>query len=261
MEKKIQISVEMLSVYAIVLLMFTILFASIATQASVAISQQIYLQLLANAQDFASRIQRAYSYGNGYKESFYFPAEVGFIPFNLTITGNGIITASAKYGNQILSAYAFTGIQNYYLDPYYAIPNGYQIPIASGLITIQNSNNLICINTQSCPAYQIPKYLAIYATNSTASSSNNVTIVAKVFDQFGNPVSYAKVGFSTTLGLFDNNKQTKFVQADGMGIARVVLKTNNQKGIAKITATAFNANQSLTTNLAAWFPLNENQGT
>jgi len=259
MKKNLQISIEMLSVYSLVLLMFTILLASISTQASVAISQQLYLQLLANAQDFASRIQRAYSYGNGYKESFYFPAEVGFIPFNLTITGPGIITASAKYGNKVLSAYAFSGVQNYYLDPYYAIPNGYSIPIAAGIINIVNSNGLICINSQTCPAYKIPKYISIYATNSTASTSNNVTIVAKVTDQFGNPIPYPWVGFSTTLGVFSNNKQTQFVQGDGMGIAKVTLKSNNQKGIAKVTATAFNGNSSIVSNLAAWFPLNENQ--
>ena len=259
MKKNLQISIEMLSVYSIVLLMFTILLASISTQASVAISQQLYFQLLANAQDFASRIQRAYSYGNGYKESFYFPAEVGFIPFNLTITGPGIITASAKYGNKVLSAYAFSGVQSYYLDPYYAIPNGYSIPIAAGIINIVNSNGLICINSQTCPAYKIPKYISIYATNSTASISNNVTIIAKVTDQFGNPIPYPWVGFSTTLGLFSNGKQTQFVQGDGMGIAKVTLKSNNQKGIAKVIATAFNGNLTTVSNLAAWFPLNENQ--
>jgi len=257
--KKLQIAVEMLSVYSLVLLMFTILLASISTQASIAISQQIYFQLLANAQDFASRIQRAYNYGNGYKESFYFPAEVGFIPFNLTITGPGIITASAKYGNKVLSAYAFSGVQSYYLDPYYAIPNGYSVPIAAGVINIVNSNGLICINSQTCPAYKIPKYVSIYTTNSTASTSNNVTIIAKVTDQFGNPIPYPWVGFSTTLGVFSNNKQTQFVQGDGMGIAKVTLKSNNQKGIAKVTATAFNGNTTTVSNLAAWFPLNENE--
>jgi len=259
MKKNLQISIEMLSVYSLVLLMFTILLASISTQASVAISQQLYFQLLANAQDFSSRIQRAYSYGNGYKESFYFPAEVGFIPFNLTITGPGIITASAKYGNKVLSAYAFSGVQSYYLDPYYAIPNGYSVPIAAGIINIVNSNGLICINSQTCPAYKIPKYISIYATNSTASLSNNVTIIAKVIDQFGNPIPYPWVGFSTTLGIFSNNKQTQFVKGDGMGIAKVTLKTNSQKGIAKVIATAFNGNSSIISNLTAWFPLNENQ--
>jgi hypothetical protein len=44
-----------------------------------------------------------------------------------------------------------------------------------------------------------------------------------------------------------------------MGIAKVILKTNNQKGIAKVIATAFNGNSTTVSNLAAWFPLNENQ--
>ncbi len=153
---KLQVALDYLMVFTFVLLVFTILFSSIAKQRIEFSSEQSFAQLQVIAQTIASEISDAGMGGNGYFAAVQLPSELSIIEYNVTLTRYGsVIVSSNQYGQKV-QAVAFGGQYNVESDPSYLVPPSntfYLIPTYSGngTITFQNSMGTICVD-YSCPS-------------------------------------------------------------------------------------------------------------
>ncbi|MEM0149997.1 MAG: LamG-like jellyroll fold domain-containing protein, partial [Candidatus Micrarchaeaceae archaeon] len=145
---KAQIALEFLIVYSFVLVVFVILFALVASQRSITLSQQEYSQLQLQVQNIATYIDQAASSGNGYYASIPVVGSIGDIPYNVSISSSGVVIGQMKVGTQALSAYGFSSARNLVVNgtPLAGESGIYQIPIYKGYMTLANSNSYIYVD-------------------------------------------------------------------------------------------------------------------
>lgn len=154
---RLQVAFDYLMVFTFVLLVFTIIFSSIAKQRVEFSSEQSFAQLQVIAQTIASEISNAGQGGNGFTAAISLPSELSIIQYTVSITKYGsVIVSSDQYGQEV-QAVAFSGQYSIVSNPsYYANPphnTFYTIPTynGTGTITFQNALGTICVD-YSCPA-------------------------------------------------------------------------------------------------------------
>ncbi|MGC8699979.1 MAG: hypothetical protein ACP5RK_03220, partial [Candidatus Micrarchaeia archaeon] len=146
---RLQLSLEFLIVFSFVLLVFIFLFAIISSERSTALSDQTFSQLQLQAQSIASSIDSAVQAGNGYSGTISVVSLIGIIPYNVTVTKNGMVILQAKVGKQIVKAMAYSMAKNIVSNPSFLIPsstNQYILPTANGTISLENSFGNICLD-------------------------------------------------------------------------------------------------------------------
>ncbi|MGC8586126.1 MAG: LamG-like jellyroll fold domain-containing protein, partial [Candidatus Micrarchaeia archaeon] len=148
--KRAQIALEFLIVYSFVLVIFIILFALVASQRAITLSQQEYAELQLQVQDIALYIDQAYTAGNGYFAAIPIVGSIGSIPYNVSISTTGTVIGTMKIGTQTITTYGFSTARNLVVNgTLQQSGNGisvYQIPIYKGYITIGNANGNVYID-------------------------------------------------------------------------------------------------------------------
>ncbi|MFP3278042.1 MAG: LamG domain-containing protein [Candidatus Micrarchaeota archaeon] len=180
---KLQLSLEFLIVFSFVLLVFIFMFALISSERSLGLSDQTFTQLQLQAQSIASAMDSALQAGNGYTGSLAVTNLIGLIPYNVTITKNGMVILQAKVGKQIIKAIAYSMAKNVVSNPSYLVSgtsNQYLIPVANGTIYLQNSFGKVCIDYQCATQSNQAEYISLSSQNVYAAQFNgagaNVTI-------------------------------------------------------------------------------------
>ena len=149
---RLQVAFDYLMVFTFVLLVFTILFASIAKQSIEFSSEQSFSQLQVAAQTIASEISDAGQGGNGFIATYSLPAELSILQYNLSLTKYGTVIVTSTQFGQNVTAVAFGGQYNILSNQSYLTKNTfYRIPTYNsiGSITFQNDLGTICVDV-SC---------------------------------------------------------------------------------------------------------------
>ncbi len=165
--KKLQIALEFMIIFAFVLIVFMVLFVVVSTQRAQTLSSQLFAQEQLVAQNVAAQIDIAFQAGNGYSARIPITGSIGTLAYQLLVTKNGAVIVNASVGKQLLQAVSYTTVKNIASNPAYLQTNTvyYNLPIANGTITIQNSFGNICIDVQ-CPT--------------TSKQSGNITLTSQV---------------------------------------------------------------------------------
>jgi len=153
MKSKAQIAIEFLIVFAFILLVFLFLFSLITQQRAVIQNTQTYSQLQLVAQNIALQISRAGLSGNGYSAQLPLLTSIGVTPYNVSITKSGTVIVTSTTAQQAVRTTAFSSVKFLSSNPAYLASGSntvYNIPIANGSISIQNSFGTICVDYQ-CP--------------------------------------------------------------------------------------------------------------
>ena len=153
---KLQIALDYMMVFIFILLIFMIMFLSIAKQRATFANEQSFAQLQIIAQTIASDISIAGQAGNGYTASFLLPAELSYLKYNVSITKFGTVIVSTNPFGHIVQAIAFSGQYNLLSNSSYLVPPSntyYAIPTynGTGYLSVQNSQGTICVD-YSCPS-------------------------------------------------------------------------------------------------------------
>jgi hypothetical protein len=167
LNKKLQIALEFMIIFAFVLVVFLFLFALVASQRAQTSSSQIYSQEQLIAQSVAAQIDAALRAGNGYTARVPITGAIGTLPYQLLVTKSGGVIVNATAGNQALQAFAFSTARNVLSKSSYLQANTfyYNLPIANGTLVIQNSFGTICID---------------YACPNTSAQAANVSLSSQV---------------------------------------------------------------------------------
>ena len=172
---KLQLSLEFLIVFSFVLLVFIFMFALISSERSLGLSDQTFAQLQLQAQGIASAMDSALQAGNGYVGSLAITNLIGLIPYNVTITKNGMVILQAKVGKQIIKAIAYSMAKNVVSNPSYLVSgtsNQYLIPVANGTIYLQNSFGKVCIDYQCAMQSNQAEHITLSSENVYAAQFN-----------------------------------------------------------------------------------------
>ena len=188
---KLQLSLEFLIVFSFVLLVFIFMFALISSERSLGLSDQTFAQLQLQAQGIASAMDSALQAGNGYIGSLAVTNLIGLIPYNVTITKNGMVILQAKVGKQIIKAIAYSMAKNVVSNPSYLVSgtsNQYLIPIANGTIYLQNSFGKVCIDYQCATQSNQAEHIALSTESVYAAQFNGQSsyIYGSLTSYFGN---------------------------------------------------------------------------
>jgi hypothetical protein len=167
LNKRLQIALEFMIIFAFVLVVFLFLFALVASQRAQTSSSQIYSQEQLIAQSVAAQIDAALRAGNGYTARVPITGAIGTLPYQLLVTKSGGVIVNATAGNQALQAFAFSTARNVLSKSSYLQANTfyYNLPIANGTLVIQNSFGTICID---------------YACPNTSAQAANVSLSSQV---------------------------------------------------------------------------------
>ncbi|MGI0141340.1 MAG: LamG-like jellyroll fold domain-containing protein [Candidatus Micrarchaeales archaeon] len=153
MKTKAQIAIEFLIVFSFVLIVFLVLFALIAQQRAVIQNTQTFSQLQLIAQNIALQINRAAQSGNGYTAQLPLLTSLGVIPYNLSITTTGAVIVTSTTDKQAIRSTAYSNVQSVSSSSAFLASGSntvYNLPIANGSISIQNSFGTICVD-YLCP--------------------------------------------------------------------------------------------------------------
>lgn len=152
---RLQIAFDYLMVSIFVLLIFTIIYATIAKQRVETSNEQAFAQLQLIAQSIAGQITTASQAGSGYNATVTLPGDLSLLYYNVSITKYGTVIVSSNTFGQSLHAYAISSAYSIVSNATYLSSNGiyYTIPTftGSGFITLQNSFGTICID-YTCPS-------------------------------------------------------------------------------------------------------------
>ena len=185
--KKLQIALEYMIIFAFVLVVFLFLFALIGSQRAQTSSSQLYSQEQLVAQSVAAQIDQALQAGNGYLASVPVTGTIGTLAYQLLVTKNGEVIVNATAGKQALQAFAFSTAKSVLSSSSYLQANTfyYNLPIANGTLSIQNSFGTICVDYQ-CP--------------NTSVQAANVSLSSQVVHAatFGGD-SYISIPYSSSL--------------------------------------------------------------
>ena len=149
---RLQIALEYMIVFAFVMLLFMVIFVTVAKQRASLSNQQLdsHIQLVAG--DLASQINLAQQAGNGYNATVLIPSSGSLLEYNLNITGNGEVIASSRVGNQLVSSIDFSLATDVVSNPSWLASNAdsYSIPVTNGTVSITNNYGTICVD-YACP--------------------------------------------------------------------------------------------------------------
>ncbi|MDE1827794.1 MAG: LamG domain-containing protein [Candidatus Micrarchaeota archaeon] len=179
MKSKAQIAIEFLIVFAFILLVFLFLFSLITQQRAVIQNTQTYSQLQLIAQNLALQISRAAISGNGYSAQLPLLTSVGVTPYNVSITKSGTVIVTSTTAQQAVRTTAFSSVQKLTSNPAYLASGSttvYNLPIANGSVSIQNSFGTICID------YQCPTTSNVSSSISLSSQVVHAALFSGVYD-------------------------------------------------------------------------------
>ena len=186
---KAQLSIDYVIVFSFVLIIFVLIFGLVATQRVEQSQQQDYAQLQVIAQTIAQDINTAASLGNGYAQNVSLPSGAGLVNYNLSITSSGTVIVYNNATGKLSYAYAYAPVARVISSQQYESPNAihtYNMPVASGLIYLQNSHGDICID---------------YVCNTTYAQGSGLDVYTKVTHvaQMNGQDSYIYVANSPSL--------------------------------------------------------------
>ncbi len=186
---KAQLSIDYVIVFSFVLIIFVMIFGLVATQRVEQSQQQDYAQLQVIAQTIAQDINTASALGNGYAQNVSLPAATGLVNYNLSITSSGTVIVYNNATGKLSYAYAYAPVGRIISSQQYESPNSihtYSMPIASGLLYLQNSHGDICID---------------YVCNTTTAQTSGLNVYTKVTHvaQMNGQNSYIYVANSPSL--------------------------------------------------------------
>jgi hypothetical protein len=151
--KKSQIALEYMIVFSFVLVVFTFLFATVATQRIQAQNGQLFSEEQLIAQNIAAQLDRALQGGSGYVAYVPVATAIGSVNYQLNITKNGAVIVSTNIGGEAVQAVAYSSVKDVVSNSSF-IPSGfptyYSLPIVNGTLAIQNSFGTVCVDYQ-CP--------------------------------------------------------------------------------------------------------------
>jgi hypothetical protein len=137
-----QIALEFIIVYSVVLIIFILVFTVIAGQRATILNAQQGSIARIEAQEIAGYIDRAVSIGSGYSANLALAQGPGSIPYNIYVSTSGVVIVNTTYGQQPISAYAFSDGRNMSINGSLQYSgNGisvYLVPTYTGLIKISN---------------------------------------------------------------------------------------------------------------------------
>ncbi|MHB1830656.1 MAG: LamG domain-containing protein, partial [Candidatus Micrarchaeaceae archaeon] len=153
---RLQIAFDYLMVFSFVMLVFVLLFSTIAKQRIEFSSEQSFAQLQIIAQVISTEIANAGQAGNGYSATFKLPSELSILAYNVSITKYGSVIVSTDVFGQTVKAVSSGGQYNVVSNSTYLQPPSntyYNIPTYSGTgsITLQNAFGSVCVD-YSCPS-------------------------------------------------------------------------------------------------------------
>ncbi|MDE1850095.1 MAG: hypothetical protein KGI00_05200 [Candidatus Micrarchaeota archaeon] len=174
---RLQLSLDYLIILSFVLVVFILVFGSIASQRALTSTQQVFSQLQLVAQAVAAQINLASQSGSGYSSSFTLTSALNLPSYNVTITKTGTVIASANISGRIIQAVAYGAAKSIISSDSYLVSGGkaYVLPTLQGGIPIQNSYGNICIDV-TCPtiAFQAQN-IALNAQTVLAANFNGRT--------------------------------------------------------------------------------------
>ncbi len=154
-QMKLQIALDYLMVFIFILFIFTLIFASVAKERVLVSNQQTFTQLQLVASAVASEISSASQAGNGYSASILLPPQLSILNYNISITRQGMVIASANIVGQTIQATSVSLVQNIVSNVSYLSQSKlfYVIPTvtSTGYITLENSFGTVCVDYQ-CPS-------------------------------------------------------------------------------------------------------------
>jgi hypothetical protein len=152
-QRKSQIALEYMIVFSIVLVVFALLFATVATQRVQQQNRQLFSDEEIIAQSISAQLDRALQAGPGYTASVPLATAIGSVNYNLTITENGAVIVNSSIGGQVVQAISYSSVKSVLSNSTYLASNSahYVLPIANGSLWIQNSFGTICVD-YLCPA-------------------------------------------------------------------------------------------------------------
>ena len=151
---KLQIALEYMVVLSFVLLVFLLVFVTIASQRALVSNQQTFSRLQLVAEDVASQIDSAATGGNGYTAVVQLPLGSGLSYYNLSVTQGGEVVASTNIVTQVVTAAAFADVPKGVYSNNAFLPSAgsrvYVLPIANGTLFLDNYYGTVCID-YACP--------------------------------------------------------------------------------------------------------------
>ena len=179
-----QIALEFMIVYAIVLVVFVVVFALIAGERSVSLSSQqaSIMQLL--SQNIASYINQALQAGSGYTIMVPLSAGIGVVSYTISISTSGLVIANTTVGKESITGITLSEARRLFINgTLTASGNGiqvYKVPTYTGSVSITNAGGIILIDE---PALHVPSLVA------PISLSQPATVVAPYFNGVNSLVS------------------------------------------------------------------------
>ena len=149
---KLQIALEYMVIFAFIMLIFMVVFVTVAKQRASLSNQQLDSHLQLVVDDIASQMNIAQQAGNGYNSTLAIPSSGSLLTYNLNVTGNGEVIAASKVGNELISAVAFSLSSSVVSNPSWLAVNNdsYSIPIGNGTISLSNNYGTLCLD-YFCP--------------------------------------------------------------------------------------------------------------
>ncbi len=187
-----QIAVEFVIVYAVVLLVFVLLFGIVVSQRAATLSAQQYASMQLVTQDITGYIDQALIAGTGYNATLAIPASSNLQPYNLFVSTEGAVIANETLGKTDIRATSYSSARRLVVNGTQASSyNGvtlYNIPTYSGQISISNVGGTIYIDVPTAG-------LAAYAQSLSAKGVSET----KAFDFLNTSVHGVVVAQSPSL--------------------------------------------------------------
>ena len=150
---RLQVALEYMIVFAFVILIFMVIFVTVAKQRATVSNDQLGSQLQLVAEDIASQLDLASQAGNGYMSLVKLPPSGSAIPYSLNITKAGQVIVGSTIGQQKFSAVSYSLAGSVLSNSSFASAAGngiYSVPIGNGTIALQNAYGVLCVD-YSCP--------------------------------------------------------------------------------------------------------------
>lgn len=147
---KAQIAVEFVIVYSLVLLIFILIFALVATEQASLITEQQSGAIELLTESIAGYINQAVTAGNGYSTNVSIPGTISSTPYTLELSDTGVIITKMSLAKQVITAEAFSSARNIVVNSTLVDSadgiNVYSVPVYKGVIQISNSHGIIYID-------------------------------------------------------------------------------------------------------------------
>ncbi len=185
--KRSQIALEFMIVYSIILVIFVIVFAVIASERSVSLAQQqsVLMQLI--AQSVAGYINQALQAGSGYTITAPLSAGIGYISYNISVSTTGLVLASTTVGKETITGEAQSVARNLAINGTLVASansiNLYVLPSYAGYLYISNAGGIIYVDQPTLSLPSLAENMSLFQQASInaphfMAASNSVALVA-----------------------------------------------------------------------------------